>query len=404
MAKFLLILFASSLSALSVQCHLRHDKAFNVLDFGATGDGSTDDTRAFEDAWESTCSVRDSSPTMHIPRGYIFLLQPVVFYGPCKSNLVKIVIDGTLVAPWDPSKWKCRGKKCHQWIGFSQLDGLYISGSGTINGQGAEWWRSRCKHEEKSCPTKPTGLVISNSNNLHINGLTFLDSPQMHIAIERSRWIHASALTIMAPRDSPNTDGIHTQHSQNVFINHAHIQTGDDCISIGDGSAHVHISRIKCGPGHGISIGSLGENGKYETVEHVHVSHVEFRNTSNGARIKTWQGGKGFARNIVFKQIKCYGVGQPIIIDQYYCDHERCRNQTSAVEVSNVRYSGIEGTSKEETAVRFACSESVPCKDILLSDVNLGSSQGQTETTSLCLNVQGRQRGDISPSVPCLSH
>jgi hypothetical protein len=70
------------------------------------------------------------------------------------------------------------------------------------------------------------GFVIENSNNVHIDGLTFVDSPQMHIAFERSTWVHATSLTIQAPKDSPNTDGIHIQHSQNIIIDNIRIATG----------------------------------------------------------------------------------------------------------------------------------------------------------------------------------
>ncbi|GMP28980.1 hypothetical protein CsSME_00004293 [Camellia sinensis var. sinensis] len=139
----------------------------------------------------------------------------------------------------------------------------------------------------------------------------------MHMALERSTWVYVYNLTIIAPGDSPNTDGIHIQHSTHVFISQTHIGTGDDCISIGDGSSYLNISMITCGPGHGISIGSLGIRGQYETVENVYVSNVEFRGTSNGARIKTWQGGSGFAKNIVFEHIRSIGSVHPIVINQY---------------------------------------------------------------------------------------
>jgi len=36
------------------------------------------------------------------------------------------------------------------------------------------------------------------------------------------------------------------------------------------------------------SIGSLGKNKSYETVEEVHVRNSTFTGTTNGARIKTW--------------------------------------------------------------------------------------------------------------------
>lgn len=96
------------------------------------------------------------------------------------------------------------------------------------------------------------GLVVANSNNVHIDDLTFEDSPQMHVAFERSTNIEATNLTIIAPGNSPNTDGIHIQHSSNVSIAHSIISTGDDCVSIGDGSSHLNITNIFCGPGHGI--------------------------------------------------------------------------------------------------------------------------------------------------------
>ena len=41
------------------------------------------------------------------------------------------------------------------------------------------------------------------------------------------------------------------------------------------------------------SIGSLGKDGAYNTVEEVNVSNCTFTRTQNGARIKTWQVKKG---------------------------------------------------------------------------------------------------------------
>lgn len=37
------------------------------------------------------------------------------------------------------------------------------------------------------------------------------------------------------------------------------------------------------------SIGSLGKHGANDEVEYIDISDVVFTNTTNGARIKTWQ-------------------------------------------------------------------------------------------------------------------
>ena len=37
------------------------------------------------------------------------------------------------------------------------------------------------------------------------------------------------------------------------------------------------------------SVGSLGRKGATESVEYIDVKNVQFINTANGARIKTWQ-------------------------------------------------------------------------------------------------------------------
>ncbi|KAA3456006.1 putative polygalacturonase [Gossypium australe] len=341
------------------------DNTFNVISFGAIGDGKKDDSKGFKRAWDAACDSSTPSPTF--------------------------LIDGRIIAPTKPSTWECN-TNCHHWIGFQNFDGLHIQGSGTINGQGDNWWKLSCKDNQKSCQLrKPTGFMIGHSKNVDIKGLTFEDSPKMHIAFEDSTSIHATQLTIKAPGNSPNTDGIHIQRSTNVSIHNTTIQTGfflsffagDDCISIGDGSKYINITNIECGPGHGISIGSLGIMGKTEEVEFVHVRNVSFHGTTNGVRIKTWQGGHGHRRNIRFEDITSHASTRPIVIDQYYCPHKQCKNQTSAVEISNIAYENINGTSHKETAVQFSCSESSPCRNITMKNINLRNEKQKGKTSSI---------------------
>ncbi|KAJ4959796.1 hypothetical protein NE237_019706 [Protea cynaroides] len=341
---------------------------FSLLNYGAIGDGVTDDSQkylcmAFQEAWNIVCNSSLPSPVLYVPPHKTFLLHPLVLNGPCKSNNVQIEILGNMVAPSDPSEWQCESHEntyhCPSWLEFNHVNDLYITGGEgdfMIDGRGQNWWNLSC-HK--------TMFVIRHSNNVHIGNLNIVNSPNMHMFFQDSTLVYAYNINISSPGTSPNTDGIHIQHSQNVFVYDSHISTGDDCISIADGSSYLNIDTISCGPGHGISIGSLGIGGETETVENVHVSNVNFSGTSNGVRIKTWQG-------------------------------------SSAVKVSNVTYNQIYGTSNGTPAIKFDCSEIVPCTDIVLSDIDISSPRKGKEASAFCRNVHGRAQGQVVPMVPCL--
>lgn len=65
--------------------------------------------------------------------------------------------------------------------------------------------------------------------------------------------------------------------------------SGDDCVSIQAGCSNIYIHDVKCGPGHGISIGGLGKDGSKACVSNITVRNVAMQNTLTGVRIKTWQ-------------------------------------------------------------------------------------------------------------------
>ncbi|KAE9621499.1 putative polygalacturonase [Lupinus albus] len=111
------------------------------------------------------------------------------------------------------------------------------------------------------------------------------------------------------------------------------------------------------------------------------------------------QGGYGYAKNIKFLNIVMRNVTNPIIIDQNYCDQkEPCQEQDSAVQLSNVVYKNIRGTSASEVAIKFECSKTVRCREIYLQDVILTPEVGaDTGTVAACENVVYANRGKLHP-------
>ncbi|KAF6149994.1 hypothetical protein GIB67_029359, partial [Kingdonia uniflora] len=86
---------------------------------------------------------------------------------------------------------------------------------------------------------------------------------------------------------SHNTDGIHIGKSSGITIMRSFIGTGDDCVSLGPGSENISVYDVRCGPGHGISVGSLGRYDDEEPLKGIYVSNCTLTGTDNGFRIKT---------------------------------------------------------------------------------------------------------------------
>ncbi|XP_058075587.1 polygalacturonase-like [Magnolia sinica] len=364
----------------------------NVNDFGAKGDG-TDDTKAFEKAWTKACSSAPS--VLVVPANKNYLLKPITFSGPCRSSITVLIL-GTIEAPSHPSAWDGLDQK--HWLSFQNVQNLRVQGGGTINGNGEMWWKNSCKiNKALPCKDAPTALTFYSCNNLIVNDLKIKDSQQIQVSFERCVNVLAFNLMVTAPETSPNTDGIHITKTQNIQIMNSVIRTGDDCISIESESHVVKVMNITCGPGHGISIGSLGDKKSEAHVSQVIVDGATLFGTTNGVRIKTWQGGSGSATNITFQNIAMHNVRSPIIIDQNYCDSKyTCPEKGSAVQVSDVVYKNITGTSASNEAMTFDCSQSSPCNGIVLQGINLVGDAGKITSRS-CKNVRGSTIGKVVP-------
>ncbi|KAB2621676.1 polygalacturonase [Pyrus ussuriensis x Pyrus communis] len=379
---------------------------FNVRSFGAVGDGVADDTQAFKMAWDSACQTEDSE--VLVPKGHSFMIQSMIFTGPCSSGL-KFQIDGTLVPPDGPDSWPKKNSK-RQWLVFYRINGMSMQGGGVIDGRGEKWWDLPCKpHKGINGTTQPgpcdspVAIRFFMSSNLRVQGLKVKNSPQFHFRFDNCQNVHIESLTIKAPALSPNTDGIHIENTNNVKLYNSLISNGDDCVSIGAGCYNVDIRNITCGPSHGISIGSLGNLHSRACVSNITVRDSIIKHSDNGVRIKTWQGGSGSVSRITFHNIHMDTVRNPILLDQYYCLTKNCPNQTSAVQISDILYTNIKGTyDVRSPPMNFACSDSMPCTNLTLSEVELYPAQGVYVANPICWSAYGTVQSLTIPPVFCL--
>ncbi|RLM69375.1 hypothetical protein C2845_PM17G04770 [Panicum miliaceum] len=345
---------------------------YNVVGYGARPDGRTDSARAFLAAWAAACNDTgggsSTAPVVRVPAGTFLCSAPAA-------------VDSTA------------------WIQFHYAHGLKIRG-GTLDGRGEAFWA--CKAAGRQCPPGSTTLDISQSNNVSVRRLTLLNSKTAHLSVFDCAGVTLRGLRIVAPAGSPNTDGVHVQFSCGVRILGATVRTGDDCVSLGPGTSDVLVRNIRCGPGHGISIGSLGGEPGEVGVRNVTVDGAALAGTQNGLRIKTWgRPNRGHVAGVSFARVTMRGVRNPIVVDQNYSPGNlNCPGKSSAVKISGVEYTDVEGTSATPVAVRFDCSGSYPCTGIMLKNVNL-TYQGEPAQT-FCRNAHGSASGVVSPP-SCLS-
>ncbi|GFS45887.1 pectin lyase-like superfamily protein [Actinidia rufa] len=289
---------------------------YNVVTLGAKGDGKSDSTMPFLSAWDSACGS-DHPATVYVPPG-TYLLGKTMFRRAMQRTVPSPFVSTALL--WPPpitvsSETPRTGSYLTESVVFpSTVEHLMV--------------RART-------------LEFSNSNNIFVSGLTSLNSQMFHIVINNCNNVKVQGAKVSASGNSPNTDGIHVSSSSGVMILNSRIGTGDDCISIGPGTTNLWIQNIACGPGHGISIGSLGKDLN--------------------------EAGACSSSTLRWSMSKIPSSSAKITAPTT----KNCPDQVSGVRISDVTYQDIHGSSATEVAVEFDCSKEYPCSRITLEDVNL---------------------------------
>lgn len=367
---------------------------FNVKNYGAKGNGRNDDTKPLMAAWKAACAAA-GAVTLVIPPG-TYYIGPVQFHGPCnKATTITFLLQGTLKAATDLKRFD------NDWIEFGWINHLTVAGNnGVIDGQGAASWPFNKCPIRKDCKVLPTSVLFVNNVDTVVRDIASVNSKFFHIALLQNRNIRMSGLRINAPGNSPNTDGIHIERSVGVVITDTRISTGDDCISIGQGNDNIDIACVHCGPGHGMSVGSLGRYVGEGDVTRVHVRDMNFEGTMNGVRIKTWENSptKSVAAHMLFENMVMKDVQNPIIIDQKYCPYYNCEHKyVSGVSIKDIEFKNIKGSSTTPVAVLLRCG--VACQGVVLQDVDL-RYKGQGGTSAKCENIKAKYMGFQNPK-PC---
>ncbi|WP_025038647.1 glycoside hydrolase family 28 protein [Bradyrhizobium sp. DOA9] len=218
---------------------------------------------------------------------------------------------------------------CRPFINFSNTRGGGIYGDGIIDGQGGEvmvgsaesWWQlARRAQTEGGNQNAPRLIQIDHAQDITLHGITLRNAPNFHVAMHRVEGATFWGITIDAPADARNTDGIDPGASQDVTITHSVIRTGDDNVAIkADNGSTRYVSIIDnyFGWGHGMSIGSELKSG----VSDILVRNLTLDGTTSGLRIKSDRSRGGVVERVTFENVCLRDNRWPINFETRYDTH-----------------------------------------------------------------------------------
>jgi hypothetical protein len=311
---------------------------YNVLDFGAIGDGKTVCTAAIQETVDA-CAAAGGGKVI-VPAGR-YLTGPIHL----KSNIEFEVLAGArLLLTNDFTSIPGIRYRPQDGPSYASLftcvdaENVSITGRGILDGQGEMWWnafRERAKSKKlggrASATTeamlkwgRPRVIKLYRCKNILIRGVTVVNSPSWNIHPLFCENIWIDGITISAPPDSPNTDGIDPESCKNVQITNCNISTGDDGVIIKSGE-HYQEHGIACeniavtncvfGPGHAaVGVGSETSGG----VRNVVISNCVCDGTDRGLRFKTARGRGNVVENVRVSNVVMHNVGEAISVTMFY--------------------------------------------------------------------------------------
>ncbi len=215
------------------------------------------------------------------------------------------------------------GKMHQSCIYAENAKNVTVTGYGTVDGQGAYWWK---QIRERGCTEYPRPYLVCFADCEHVvlENVTLTNSPAWTVHPLRCRNVVIRGLNIKNPADSPNTDGIDPDACEDVRISDCTIDVGDDCIAIKSGtedtpnrraSQRIIITNCHFLHGHGgVVLGSEMSG----DIRNVVVSSCVFYETDRGIRLKTRRGRGGRVEGIYLSDLIMEKVMCPFVFNMYY--------------------------------------------------------------------------------------
>lgn len=232
---------------------------YNVKNFGAAGDGTTNDAWAIQNAIDQCC--QSGGGQVILEGGHTFLSGSIVL----KSNVELVIESGAVLKASEnlddyqfideaalhsenhmvevPTFENCEynGKPRQFFIYAKDADHVRISGSGVIDGS-EEIYYGEIREDQIDgafYPRIPL-ILMENCRYLTIKDVTIQKSGFWTTHLVGCEEVEITGIRILNNLKMANCDGIDPDHCRHVRITNCHIESADDCIVLKTTDANRH--------------------------------------------------------------------------------------------------------------------------------------------------------------------
>jgi hypothetical protein len=215
-------------------------KIFDVLKYGAAGDGRTLDSAAFQRAVDEAAAYSGKAQVL-VRGGRKYLIGTIQLKGGIDFHLAddaQLLVSTRREDYLGGLEGSVSGDTMANATGgviiADRAQGLSITGTGSLQGRAKEFMT----HYDDvggiwmPGPFRPKMFVLTGCKDLEVRDITFAEAPNWGLHMLGCDRVLVDNVTVRNLLDVPNCDGIDPDHSRNVEIRNCNIACGDDGVVI----------------------------------------------------------------------------------------------------------------------------------------------------------------------------